>query len=71
MQIPYNWGQPTETPGVYAIGGKEWMITWSPEQIHPYAALWLDWSARVGPSGRTAPPIDLWMYTLQVRDLND
>ena len=71
MQTPYSWGRPTETPGVFALGGEGWVITWSPEQMHPYAAEWLALSSRVGPAGRTAPPIDLWMYTLQVRDLND
>ena len=71
MQIPYNWGHPTGAPGVFAIGGEDWVITWSPEQMHPYTAEWLALSARVGPAGRLAPPIDLWMYTLQTRDLND
>lgn len=70
MQPSYSWGLPTRTPGVYAIGGRDWEITWSPEQIHPYARQWLALAARVGPSGRQAPPIDLWMYTLQVRDIS-
>ncbi len=69
MQVPYNWGRPTDTPGVFAIGGGEWIITWSPEQIHPHAAQWLEWSSRFGPGGRTAPPIDLWAYSLQTKDV--
>lgn len=71
MQVPYSWGKPTETRGVFALGGGDWVITWSPEQIHPYAAQWLQWAARFGPSGATAPPQDLWAYSLQTRDLSD
>lgn len=70
-QLPYSWGRPTERPGVYAIGGKEWEITWSPEQIHPYAVYWLNLSRRFGPAGEMAPPLDLWMYALQTKDISD
>lgn len=71
MQVPNSWGRPTEMPGVYALGGGKWEITWSPDQIHPYAAQWLEWASRFGPPGRTAPPIDLGFYSLQVKDLAD
>jgi len=71
VQVPYNWGRATSAPGVYAIGGGDWEITWSPQQIHPYAAQWLEWSERFGPPGRTAPPMDLWMYGMQTKDLAD
>lgn len=67
MQMPYSWGRPTQTPGVYALGGNEWVITWSPQQVHPYARQWLEWGSRVGPGGQTAPPADLWAYTLQTK----
>ena len=70
-QLPYSWGRPTSAPGVFAIGGGDWVITWSPEQIHPYAREWLRLSQRMGPAGEMAPPIDLWMYSLQTKDLND
>lgn len=70
-RLPYSWGRPTGTPGVYELGAKEWVITWSPNQIHPYAAQWLIWASRFGPPGRTAPPQDLWAYSLQTRDLAD
>jgi len=71
VQLPYSWGKPTETPGVYGIGGADWVITWSPEQIHPYAREWLDLAQRVGPSGEMAPPLDLWLYSFQTRDISD
>jgi hypothetical protein len=71
MNLPYSWGRPSETPGVYELGGADWVITWSPLGIHPYAAQWLNWSARFGPAGRTAPPQDMWSYGLTTRDLND
>jgi hypothetical protein len=71
MHLPYNWGQPTETPGVFALGGGNWVITWSPEQVHPYAAQWLEWASRMGPAGRAAPREGLWFYGLQVRDISD
>lgn len=71
MTQPYNWGRPTETPGVYELGGGDWVINWSPLSVHPYAEQWIDWSRRFGPSPRTAPPQDLWHYTLLTRDLND
>lgn len=69
--LPYSWGRPTKTPGVYELGAREWVITWSPDQIHPYASLWLQWAARFGPAGRSAPPQDLWSYGLQTRNLSD
>lgn len=71
MKVPYNWGRPTETPGVYELGGNEWVITWSPEQIHPYAAQWLRWAELFGPAGRFSPPQDLWHFGLQTKDIND
>lgn len=71
MRLPYNWGRPTERPGVFALGGEEWQITWSPEQIHPYARYWLSLAARMGPAGDMAPPQDLWMYALQTKDISD
>ena len=71
MQVPYSWGRPTEAPGVFEIGGGDWTITWSPQQIHPYAAQWLEWSSRFGPPGRMAPPEELWLYGLQTKDLAD
>lgn len=71
MQVPHSWGRPTDTPGVYAIGGGDWVITWSPDQIHPYAAQWLDWAKTFGPPGRLAPDLDLWMYGLRTKDLAD
>lgn len=71
MDVPYSWGMPTRTPGVFGIGGGEWVITWSPQQVHPYARYWLELASRVGPAGRDAPPIDLWMYGLQTRDISD
>lgn len=71
MQVPRSWGQPTEVPGVYALGGEDWVITWSPTQIHPYAAQWLEWAAQFGPSPRYAPPQDMWAYTLQTKDISD
>jgi hypothetical protein len=67
----YNWGVPTDAPGVYALGGAGWEITWSPEHVHPYAAYWLELSTRYGPPGRMAPPQDLWHFTLQTKDLAD
>lgn len=70
MNLPYNWGYPTETPGVYAIGGGDWVITWSPQQIHPYTAQWLEWSSRMGPNPKMAPPMDLWKYGLQTKDIS-
>ncbi len=57
-------------PGVFAIGGGDWVITWSPQQIHPYAAQWLEWASRFGPSPEAAPPQDIWSYTLQTRDIS-
>lgn len=68
---PYSWGRPTDQPGVYSLGGAGWEITWSPDEIHPYARQWLEWSQRFGPPARMAPPQDLWHYTLQTRDLAD
>lgn len=70
-QLPYSWGRPTDRPGVFAIGGGDWEITWSPHQIHPYAQQWLEMASRVGPAGETAPRMSLWMYTLQTKDLSD
>lgn len=70
MNLPYSWGRPMETPGVYAIGGGDWVITWSPQQIHPYAAQWLEWSSRMGPNSKMAPPMDLWIYGLQTKDIS-
>lgn len=64
----YSWGQPTDEPGVYALGGGDWVITWSPRQIHPYAAQWLEWGSRFGPSGRLAPREDLWAFGLQTKE---
>lgn len=71
MRVPESWGVPTEVPGMFALGGGEWVITWSPNQIHPYAAQWLEWASRMGPPGRMAPPMDLWMFGLQTKDLAD
>lgn len=71
QQLPYNWGVPTDQPGVFAIGGGDWQITWSPNQIHPYAQFWLKLSSQVGPAGRTAPPMELWAYALQTKDISD
>lgn len=71
MQVPYSWGRPTEAPGVFAIGGGDWEITWSPQQIHPYTAQWLEWGTRFGPPARMSPPLDLWMYGLRTKDPSD
>lgn len=70
MVLPYSWGEPTDEPGLFALGGEDWVITWSPECIHPYAAQWLKWASRFGPSGRTAPPQELWSYSLMTKDLS-
>lgn len=69
-QLPYSWGVPTETPGVFAIGGGDWVITWSPQQIHPYAAQWLEWASQVGPSPKKEPPQENWHYALMTRDIS-
>jgi hypothetical protein len=71
LHLPYNWGRPTEAPGVFELGGGDWWITWSPQCIHPYAAQWLQWSSQMGPSGRGAPPQSLWAYGLQTKDISD
>jgi len=68
--LPMSWGAPTGTPNVYALGGGDWVITWSPTQVHPYAAQWLAWAQRFGPAARTAPPQDFWSYGLQTKDIN-
>lgn len=67
MQVPYGWGRPVGE-GVFAIGGGEWVITWSPEQMHPYALQWLKWASGFGPDPRQAPPPDLWAYGLQTKN---
>jgi hypothetical protein len=71
VRLPYSWGRPTSVPEVYSLGGGDWEITWSPNQVHPYATLWLMYAARYGPPGRLAPPADLWAYSLQTQDLAD
>lgn len=71
MRLPYSWGQPTDVAGVFAIGGGDWVITWSPEQVHPYALQWLKWASQFGPAARQAPPQDLWNFGLQTKDLSD
>lgn len=70
MNLPYSWGVQTDAPGVFAIGGGDWVITWSPHQIHPYAAQWLEWASRLGPSGREAPSQDLWSFGLMTKDIS-
>ncbi|MGE5674298.1 MAG: hypothetical protein ACM3XM_10480 [Mycobacterium leprae] len=67
MNLPYNWGRPTAVPGVFALGGGEWEITWSPDKPHPYAIFWIDQSHRFGPPGNLAPDEDLWFYGLQTK----
>lgn len=71
VQVPYSWGRPTDAPDIFAIGGGDWVITWSPRQVHPYAAQWLKWASQFGPAGRAAPPVDMWLYGLQVKDISD
>jgi len=71
VQPSYNWGRPTDVPGVFVLGGEDWEIAWSPMNIHPYAAQWIEWSSRFGPPGRMAPPGEMWAFTLQTRDLAD
>ena len=72
MQLPYNWGRPADVSGVFSLGDGEWIMTWSPNQVHPYTAQWLEWATRFGPPGRLAPAQpDLWLYGLQVKDLAD
>lgn len=68
MQIPQQWGVPTTTPGIYAIGGGDWVITWSPTLIHPYALQWLQWASTFGPDWQTAPPADLWFHALRTKE---
>lgn len=70
LRVPYSWGEPTATPGVFVIGGGDWVITWSPTQIHPYALQWIEWGSGMGPSGLKAPPQDLWNYSLQTKNLS-
>jgi hypothetical protein len=70
MNVPYSWGQPAKTPGVFAIGGGDWVITWSPQQVHPYAVRWLELAARMGPASRCAPPQDLWSYSFDTRNIS-
>ena len=70
MTVPYRWGRPTDVPGVFALGGGDWIITWSPTRVHPYAAQWLEWASRFGPVPQLEPPQDLWSYALQTQDLS-
>ena len=67
MQTPHGWGRSTQQSGVFALGGAGWEITWSPEQIHPYSALWLHLASRFGPPGELAPGQDLWSFGLQTK----
>lgn len=70
MNYPRLYGRPTDLAGVYAVGGGDWVITWSPERIHPYAALWLEWAARFGPNPATLPDPDVWHYSLFTKDIS-
>lgn len=67
MHLWYSYGCPTATPNVFALGGGGWEITWSPNQVHPYAIEWLRMASGFGPDWRLAPPEDLWAFGLRTR----
>lgn len=66
-----RFGLPAAEPNVYLLGGGDWWINWSPQQIHPYALQWLQWASAFGPSPAYLPPPDVWHYGLLTRDISD
>lgn len=70
--VPWQYGMPSGEPGVYLLGADGWLERWSPHAIHPYAAKWLEWAIRSGPSPALAPPQpDFAFYALYVADISD